>query len=85
MNKITRKNAVIREIYDFTIPEGFSVLSDQMVLIGTTQNRTENFFRLLKVVDSKGNMLHLLTNRFDLEPEEISNMYKLRWGIGVSR
>ncbi len=33
-----RKNTVIREIYDFKIPEGSSVLSDQMVLIGTTQN-----------------------------------------------
>jgi IS4 transposase len=76
-----RKNAVIREIYDFKIPEGSSVLSDQMVLIGTTQNRAENFFRLLKVVDSKGNMLHLLTNRFDLGPEEISDMYKSRWAI----
>ncbi|HDX9578314.1 TPA: transposase, partial [Bacillus pseudomycoides] len=32
-------------------------------------------------VDSKGNMLHLLTNRFDLKPEEISDMYKSRWAI----
>jgi hypothetical protein len=32
-----------------------------MVLIGTTQNRAENFFRLLKVIDSKGNELHLIT------------------------
>ncbi|MDQ0221021.1 putative transposase [Peribacillus cavernae] len=60
-----RKNAVIREIYDFKLPENSPVLSDQMVLIGTTQNRAENYFRLLKVVDTKGNELHLLTNRFD--------------------
>ncbi|CEE03026.1 transposase IS4 family protein [Caldibacillus thermoamylovorans] len=33
-----RKNAVVREVYDFKLPEGSSVLSDQMVLIGTTQN-----------------------------------------------
>lgn len=44
-----RKNAVIRVIDDFKLPEGSAVLSDQMVLIGTTQNRAENYFRLLKV------------------------------------
>src|SRR5690625_7707087 len=52
-----------------------------MVLIGTTQNRSENYFRLLKVVDSKGNVLQLITNRFDLSPEEVSEMYKSRWAI----
>jgi IS4 transposase len=76
-----RKNAVIREIYDFKLSDGTAVLSDQMVLIGTTQNRAENYFRLLKVMDSKGNELHLITNRFDLSAEEISEMYKSRWAI----
>lgn len=76
-----KKNAVIREIYNFKLPEDTAVLSDQMVLIGTTQNRAENYFRLLKVIDSKGNELHLITNRFDLSAEEISEMYKSRWAI----
>ncbi|MED4015757.1 IS4 family transposase [Sutcliffiella cohnii] len=76
-----RKNAVIREVCNFKLPEESSVLSDQMVLIGTPQNRAENYFRLLKVIDSKGNELHLITNRFDLSAEEISEMYKSRWAI----
>jgi putative transposase len=76
-----RKNAVIREVYNFKLPEDTAVLSDQMVLIGTTQNRAENYFRLLKVVDSKGNELYLITNRFDLSAEEISEMYKSSWAI----
>ena len=76
-----RKNAVIREVYDFKLPKDTAVLSDQMVLIGTTQNRAENYFRLLKVIDSKGNELHLITNRFDLSAEDISEMYKSRWAI----
>ena len=76
-----RKNAVIREVYDFKLPDDTTVLSDQMVLIGTTQNRAENYFRLLKVMDSKGNELHLITNRFDLSAEEMSEMYKSRWAI----
>lgn len=76
-----RKNAVIREIYDFTLLEESECLSDQMVLIGTTQNRAENYFRLIKVVDSTGNVLQLITNRFDLSAKEISDMYKSRWAI----
>jgi putative transposase len=52
-----------------------------MVLIGTTKNRAGNYFRLLKVIDSKGNELHLITNRFDLSAEEISEMYRSRWAI----
>jgi len=76
-----RKNAVVREVYDFKRSDDSAVLSDQMVLIGTTQNRAENYFRLPKVMDSKGNELHLITNRFDLSAEEISEMYKSRWAI----
>src|SRR5690606_3774059 len=76
-----RKNAVIRDVYNFKLPENMPVLSDQMVLIGTTQNRAENYFRLIKVLDSKGNELHLITNRSDLSAEESSERYKSRWAI----
>lgn len=55
-----------------------------MVVVSTTQNRSENVFRLLKVIDSKGNMLHLLTNRFNLEAVEIAELYKSRWAIELS-
>ncbi|SDL25483.1 putative transposase [Lacicoccus qingdaonensis] len=76
-----RKNATVRVLEDFKRPKASAVLSDQMVVIGTPQNRAENLFRLLKVEDSKGNVLHLITNRFDLSAEEISEMYKARWAI----
>ncbi|WP_144463809.1 transposase, partial [Siminovitchia fortis] len=62
-----KKNAVIREVETFAVPEDSTVLSDKMVYIGSTQNRTENVFRLLEVVDTKGNTLRLITNRFDLD------------------
>ena len=76
-----RKNAFIRVVEDFKLPEHSAVLSDQMVVIGTTQNRAENYFRLIKVVDSNRNELLLVTNRFDLSADEISEMYKSRWAI----
>ncbi len=62
-----KKNAVTREVETFSIPEDSTVLSDKMVYIGSTQNRTENVFRLFEVVDTKGNTLRLITNRFDLD------------------
>src|SRR5699024_8446893 len=40
-----RKNAVVRVIDTFSLPANSTVLSDEMVVIGTTQNRTENVFR----------------------------------------
>jgi IS4 transposase len=76
-----RKNAVTRVVEPFELPEDSAVLSDEMILIGTTQNRAENAFRLIKVLDSKGNELHLITNRFDLSADEIAELYKSRWAI----
>jgi len=76
-----RKNAVTRVVEKFERPKDAHVLSDEMVLIGTPQNRAENYFRLIKVLDSKGNELHLITNRFDLSADEIAELYKSRWAI----
>lgn len=76
-----RKNAVIRVIKTFNLSKNSSILSDEMVVIGSTQNRPENFFRIIKTLDNNGKELTLITNRFDLDPEEISDVYKSRWAI----
>jgi IS4 transposase len=76
-----KKNAVIHEVESFSLPDDSTILSDKMVYIGTTQNRAENVFRLLEVIDTKGNILRLITNRFDLSADEISNIYRSRWAI----
>src|SRR5690625_4718132 len=76
-----RKNAAVRVLDTFSLPEESDVLSDEMVVIGTTQNRTENVFRKLKILDTKGNELTLITNRFDLNADEVAEIYKSRWEI----
>jgi len=76
-----RKNAVVRILDTFSVPEDSNVFSDEMVVIGTTQNRSENVFRRLKLLDTKGNELVLITNRFDLDADEIAEIYKSRWAI----
>src|SRR5690625_2413485 len=43
-----KKNAVIREVETFSVPEDSTVLSDRMVYIGSTQNRQRMFFAYLK-------------------------------------
>ena len=76
-----RKNAVIREVAAFDVGTDESILSDRMVYIGTTQNRTENVFRLVEVTDTQGNRLRIITNRFDLDAKAISDIYRSRWAI----
>lgn len=76
-----RKNAVVRVLESFSLPKDSTIISDEMVVIGTSQNALENVYRLIKLLDTKGNMLHLLTNRFDLSAVEIAEIYKSRWAI----
>ena len=76
-----KKNAVIRTLETFPIAEDSSILSDSMGVIGTPQKRTENVFRIIETVDSKGNELRIVTNRFDLSAEEIGDIYRNRWAI----
>jgi transposase len=78
-----KKNAAVRPICSFQLLEDSDVRSDEMVYIGTPQKRMENVLRLLKVIDSKGNQIEILTNRFDLSADEISDMYRRRWAIEI--
>ncbi len=73
-----RKNAVVRITEQFELPSNSSILSDETVYVGTTQNRSENVFRRIKLLDDNGKELTLITNRFDLTADEISDVYKSR-------
>lgn len=77
----TKKNTVVRIVESFALPEDSQVLSDQMVYIGTPQKRMENALRLIHTQDSEGNPIAILTNRFDLEADEIGQIYRERWAI----
>jgi hypothetical protein len=73
-----KKNSVVRTIQTFSVREGSTITSDAMVVIGITQKRTENVFRLIETTDTQGNPIPIITNRFDLEGEEIGNIYRSR-------
>src|SRR5699024_4212445 len=72
---LLRKNAVDRVIDTFSSPATSTVLSEEMVVIGTTQNRTENVFRKIRILDSKDSERILLTSRLDLSAKEIAENY----------
>lgn len=76
-----KKNAVTRTIETFEVPKDSPILSDSMVLLGTPQKRTENVFRLIETVNSQGNLIRIITNRFDLDAEDIGDIYRSRWAI----
>lgn len=71
-----KDNAEIRHLYAFKISPESSVLSDFMILLGTPQKRVDNVLRLVETLDSKGNRIRIITNRFDLEADELSDIYR---------
>lgn len=77
----TKRNTVTRVVHSFALPKDSKVLSDQMVYIGTPQKRMENVLRLVQTEDSEGNPISILTNRFDLDADEIAQIYRGRWAI----
>lgn len=76
-----KKNAVIQTLATFSVPEESIILSDSMVVLGSAQRHMENVLRLIETIDSEGNPIKIITNRFDLEAEEIGEIYRSRWAI----
>jgi len=68
------QNAKSRVIENFDVSTEKYVETDEILLLGGPQNRGENVFRRLKVIDSQGRALYLITNRFNLFAQEISDM-----------
>lgn len=57
------------------------ILKDQLVQIGARENKAKNQFRLITAKTNEGTVLFFLTNRFDLLPLEVCELYTLRWEI----
>lgn len=76
-----KKNAVIEPLHTYDLPQGSKVSLDEKVQIGTPQKRMKHPLRMIQTEDSEGNMLFLITNRFDLSADEIGEMYRSRWAI----
>jgi IS4 transposase len=58
-----------------------NILSDSVVLLGSGQKQMKHPLRVVEVLDSQGKLIRIVTNRWDLSVEEISDLYRARWSI----
>lgn len=75
-----KDNAVVEEIEEYDEPRG-AILRDMTVILGKGTKRMEHVLRMIETTDSKGNLVRIITNRFDLTAEEIGDLYRSRWQI----
>ena len=76
-----KKNTLVHVMSEYEVPPGGDILQDQMVVLGGKNGYLTEPYRLVEVTDTQENMLRIITNRFDLSAEEISQMYRSRWQI----
>jgi len=76
-----KSNTHIEPLAEYDVPEDSSVSADWRVRIGSQQKKMTHPLRMIQTQDSEGNLLFLVTNRFDLTCDEISEMYRSRWAI----
>ncbi|MBB5326406.1 hypothetical protein HNQ34_003572 [Anoxybacillus tepidamans] len=56
---------------------------DAVVKIGVTSNEKLYPVRLVEYSDEQGHLYRIVTNRFDLSPEQIMDIYRHRWAIEI--
>lgn len=68
------------EVVDSETTDGKIISNQQEILDGGVNHVTERF-RLVTVLTKGQNLLRIVTNRFDVTPNEVSDMYQARWHI----
>jgi hypothetical protein len=75
--KVNAQKVVLKEN---PVTPGGSIISDEWVILGTSQNCTTTPVRLVSF-RVKETVYWVATNRFDLTAEEVAEIYRLRWAI----
>ena len=65
----------------YEVDEKSKVVYHDLVTVGCGAKKTKNAFRYIQLRDDDGNHVHFITNVMDKTPEEIGDIYKLRWQI----
>jgi IS4 transposase len=75
-----RKMLVIKVLNENDVAKGSNVLSDKEVILGGFYTKMQHHLRIIEVIGSAANEpFYIVTNRFDLTAEEISQICRLRW------
>jgi IS4 transposase len=78
-----KKNIAVRVIEEVTRPkqEGDPIIREAIVVLGSQKKKMKNPLRLIELKDTKGNPITVITNDFEVTPEEIGTIYRNRWVI----
>lgn len=76
-----KSNAVVEVIADNPVDPKGAIFSDQIVRLGTGDDRMKYPLRLLKTTDTEGNLVFILTDDFSRSTREIGDLYRYRWQI----
>jgi len=76
-----KDNAIIEVFENRSINQSGPVQSDMIVKLGTSAKKMEHKLRLIEVTDTQGNPIRIITNDFQLSPEELGDIYRHRWQI----
>lgn len=68
------------EVTDPKTSDG-TIISDQQVILGGGGNHVTERFRLVTVLTKGQKLLRIVTNRMDVSPNEVADMYQARWQI----
>ncbi|WP_100333320.1 transposase [Bacillus alkalisoli] len=77
--RIKKDKIVERVLEEFEVPEGSIIQRDAKVVLG--ENGKMQPIRIVEFVDEEGNYYKVATNRWDLGPETIAEIYRNRWLI----
>ena len=77
-----KSNAVKKFIEEYPLDNKANIESDEKVLLGRkNHNQMKHPLRIIKVYDTRGKLIIILTNNFKMSAEEISEIYRNRWKI----
>jgi len=76
-----KDNAIVEVIENRSVHQDSPVKSDMIVKLGTNAKKMEHELRLIEVTDTQGNPIRIITNDFQLSPEELGDIYRYRWQI----
>lgn len=79
-----KKSALVEIMQEFPIKPGSVIKNDRMVILGKEGiTKMHHPLRLIETVDSKGKEILIITNDFNLDAEEIADIYRYRWQIEI--
>lgn len=77
-----KSNAKIKLIKEFPVDPAGLIKKHQIVYLGTKGiNQMQHPLRLIEVEDTQGKPVAIITNDFNLDTEEIGDIYRNRWQI----